>query len=642
MITLLVANRGEIAIRVFRTARRMGLRTVAVYSDADADAPHVRAADERVRIGPAPAIQSYLRRDRILEAARHTGADLIHPGYGFLAEDDRFAADCESAGITFVGPPSSVLRAVGDKASARALAVEAGVPVLPGYTGDDQSDDAFAAAAASIGFPVLVKPSGGGGGKGMAVVREPAELADALSSARRIAMAAFGDDRLILERYLDQPRHVEVQVLADAHGSVLHFGERDCSLQRRHQKILEESPAPNLDPGVRERLHSAAVAFARHAGYVGAGTCEFLVGPDGDAGFIEMNARLQVEHPVTEMVTGLDLVELQLNVAAGQRLQIVQSDIVPSGHAIEVRIYAESPEDGFLPQAGRIEHVRWPEHARVDAGVEESTEVSTHYDPLLAKLIVHGSDRRAAIDAMGVALDDTQVLGVRTNLTFLRAILREPIVAEGHVTTDWLDDAGDRWSTGVEVPDVVMAVAAAAETDRIYGARNARDPWSAFGAWRAGGGSRGLVAVRAQGDERVMVVEGIGHFVVDGRWRIQRGSACHQWSIDGEGDAAAAYGYGRWFVWTGGAAHEIAVGAAPRRLADAAPSRLDSPLPGRVIAVRTSPGDEVARGQELVVVEAMKMEHSIKAPVAGTVRAVLCAAGDQVDRGQPLVDLEPA
>jgi acetyl/propionyl-CoA carboxylase alpha subunit len=611
--TVLVANRGEIALRVFRTAKRMGMRTVAVYSDADAASPHVRAADEAVRLGPAPAVESYLRRDAIVEAARRTGATLIHPGYGFLSEDDAFAKDCEDAGLTFVGPPSSVLRIVGDKAASRALAEEAGVPVFAGYGGADQSDDALRAAATAIGFPVIMKPSAGGGGKGMAIVRDPDQLHEAIASARRIASAAFGDDRMILERYVDGPRHVEVQIFGDTSGNVVHLFERDCSLQRRHQKVLEESPAPNLAGAIREQLHEAGVAFAKRAGYVGAGTCEFLVSADGDFGFIEMNARLQVEHPVTELVTGLDLVEWQLRVALGERLPT--SEPRTTGHAIEVRVYAEDPEHDSLPQAGRIEHLVWPGDVRVDAGVEQGTEVSTHYDPLLAKLVVHGPDRGTALEGLRRALASTEVLGPRTNLTFLGALAADEVVAAGTVTTDWLEHAYADWKPerSADVLERALAIAASAEV-----ARTARDsdPWTGLRGWRIGGAATAIVVLRTDAGEHAVRVE-----------RPATGPAV--WSD------------GRWLVWSDGAQFEFDLGIAQRRTA-AGPARLDSPLPGQVIAVRVATGDAVKAGDELVVVEAMKMEHSITAPSDGTVRAVLCSEGDQVDRGQALVDLESA
>jgi 3-methylcrotonyl-CoA carboxylase alpha subunit len=654
MTTLLVANRGEIALRIFRTAKRLGMRTVAVYSDADAQALHVRAADTAVHIGPAPAADSYLRRDRIVAAALDAGADLVHPGYGFLAEDDRFAADCARAGLAFVGPPAEVLRAVGDKASARALAQRAGVPVFPGYAGEDQSDGSLRREALRIGFPVLVKPAGGGGGKGMTVVEDAGALDDALSAARRIATSAFDDDRLILERYVAGPRHVEVQVFGDASGNVIHLGERDCSLQRRHQKILEESPAPNLDDDVRASLHDAAVRFASHATYVGAGTCEFLVSRTGDIGFIEMNARLQVEHPVTEMVTGLDLVEMQLRVAQGEKLPVSQDEITARGHAIEVRVYAEDPE-GFLPQSGRVLHVRWPStpqgsgganSPRVDAGVDEGAEVSTHYDPLLAKVIVHGPDRTAAIDALQRALAGTELLGPRTNLTFLTEITAHPVVVAGTITTDWLErEIGTwRWPSRPDDEMLARAIAAAAELDEAVSTRST-DPWTSLGAWRLGGGSGSPIVVRSGGAEHVVVVSGSGPYgvVLDEPVEITRGGDHHAWRLaPGSQRAAAAKDGDRWHVWIGGAAYELAVGAAPRSIAHAGRGRLESPLPGQVVAVRVTAGQEVDAGEELVVVEAMKMEHAIKAHAAGTVRAVLCAPGDQVDRGQPLVDFEPA
>jgi 3-methylcrotonyl-CoA carboxylase alpha subunit len=647
MPTLLVANRGEIAIRIFRTAERLGLRTIAVYSDADAAAPHVRAADAAVHIGPAPAAESYLRADRIVDAALRSRAELIHPGYGFLAEDDVFAQTCEDAGLVFVGPPAKVLRVVGDKASARVLAEEAGVPVFAGYAGDDQSDETLFREAARIGFPVLVTPTGGGGGKGMTVVERADDLPGALASARRIAAAAFGDDRLLLERYIAAPRHVEVQVFADHAGSVIHLGERDCSLQRRHQKILEESPAPNLDEAVRTRLHEAGVAFARAAGYVGAGTCEFLVSSNGDIGFIEMNARLQVEHPVTEMVTGLDLVELQLRVAQREPLPVV--DATPRGHAVEVRLYAEDP-DGFLPQAGRVLHVRWPSDARVDAGVEESTDVSTHYDPLLAKIVVHSDDRDAALDALARALGETELLGPRTNLAFLADVIGDPVVRTGAITTDWLErrsDAHGAWTWPSRPDDEVRAalVAAGAELARVL-ATPGDDPWSSLGPWRAGGRRAVPMVIRDAAGERAVALEGAGPFVADGT-PLVRDDDCHGWRVgEDAGRAAASRDDGdpdapRWLVQIGGVQYEVGVGPAPRRLAAAAGARIESPLPGQVVKVLVEAGQHVRAGAELVVVEAMKMEHSIKAPADGTVNAVHCAAGDQVDRGRSLVDFAP-
>ncbi len=640
MTTLLVANRGEIAIRIFRTAKRMGIRTVAIYSDADADAPHARAADKAFHVGPAAAVESYLDRGRILEAAREARADLVHPGYGFLAEDDRFARECEVSGLRFVGPPAHVLARVGDKAAARELAQQAGVPLLAGYAGEEQSLRAITEAAQTIGFPVLIKPAGGGGGKGMAVVQSPEEIDEAIESARRIARAAFDDDRLILERYIAAPRHVEVQVLADSQGHVVHLGERDCSVQRRHQKVLEETPAPNLDPSIRRRLCESAVLFASAAGYAGAGTCEFLLSPGGEFGFIEMNARLQVEHPVTEAVTGLDLVEVQLRVAQGEELPFAQDRISSSGHAIEVRVYAEDPHEGaFLPQAGRIEHVRWPQEARVDAGIEEGTIVTTNYDPLLAKVIVHASDRETALQDLSNALDETEILGPRTNLAFLRDVVDDEVVRRGEATTDWLESAYGSWHRPAITADAgepVIALAAAAEVAHAQ-SRPSRDPWQTLGGWRGAQRVETSVVLRHDGQELAVRVNGSNPYVVD-KAEIRRSDDCHGWTVAGA-RLAAAHIEEVWLIWHSDQ-FEIAVGPALRRLT-AAQNRLESPLPGQVIAVHVEPGQHVAEGDEIVVVEAMKMEHAIKAPAAGTIRAVLCASGDQVERGKALVDFEP-
>lgn len=639
MTTLLVANRGEVARRIFRTARAMGIRTVAVYSEADASAPYVAEADEAVLIGPPSAAESYLLIDRIIGAAKQTGADLIHPGYGFLAEDAEFAEACQTAGVTFVGPTPEVLRILGAKDEARRLAERIGVPVAPGYSGEDQSDEAFRRAAEAIGYPVMVKPSEGGGGKGMAVARDPEQLQPALDSARRVALAAFGDDRLMLESYLTEARHVEVQILGDSHGNVLHFGTRDCSLQRRHQKIVEEAPAPAADE-ITEVLTSSAVALAEEVGYRSAGTVEFLVAGDGTASFLEVNARLQVEHPVTEEVCGVDLVELQLKVAAGEALPLSQTDVTFDGHAIEARIYAEDPEEGYLPQAGRLVHLRWPEEVRVDSGVEKGSEVSTHYDPMVAKVVAHGPDRQQALARLRKSLEETEILGVRTNLGLLRAVLADPMVAGAEVTTSWLEEAYGGWRTRPEqTPDEVVAIAAAAEADRLR-RRPSKDPWVSVGAWRTTSRDRLEVLLRPEGRETAVTVVGEVPFGVGERW-LEPGDRQGVWIIEGR-EAIAARGPDGWFVQWEGVHHEIPVGAAERRPGEAAAAHLDAPMPGQVIAVRVAEGDEVTKGQELVVVEAMKMEHTIKAPADGVVVAVLCTVGQQVDRGQTLVDFDPA
>src|SRR5438105_852347 len=432
MTTLLVANRGEIARRVFRTARRMGLHTVAVYSDADAQAPFVGEADTAIRIGPAPARDSYLNVASIVAAARESQATLLHPGYGFLSEQAPFADAVAAAGVTFVGPSPAVLRRLGDKGEAKAAAEAAGVPVVPGYRGADQRDEAFARSADTVGYPVLLKPAGGGGGIGMQLVTREADLAEALARARRTARAAFGDERLILERAIERPRHVEVQVLADRHGTVWTLGERDCSAQRRHQKVVEECPSPAVDATSRAGMSEAAIALATAVGYVGAGTCEFIVDQNGAFFFLEVNARLQVEHPVTEPVWHVDLVEQQLRIAMGERLAL---QATPQGHAIEARLYAEDPSAGFLPSTGRISYLEWAGGARIDAGIEEGSVVGTEYDPLLAKVIVHAADRAKAVEALGAALRGSTVLGVRTNERFLRGLVASDALRRGRVDT---------------------------------------------------------------------------------------------------------------------------------------------------------------------------------------------------------------
>ena len=667
--TVLVANRGEIAVRVFRTARRMGLRCAAVYSEADFGAPFVRMADAAYCIGPAPAAQSYLRAERILDAAKALKADLIHPGFGFLSEDPNFGRAVESAGYAFVGPPPEVLAAMGGKDEAKRIAQAAGVPTLPGYGGQDQDDAALERAAKEIGYPLIVKPAAGGGGKGMAVVRQEDDLIPALASARRVAAGAFGDTKLLLERYLPAPRHVEVQVMADSFGNVIHLGERDCSLQRRHQKILEETPSPIVSPALRERLTGAAVALCRHVGYRNAGTCEFLVDEDGETfGFIEMNARLQVEHPVTEMVTGLDLVELQLRVAMGEPLPLTQADVTPTGHAIEVRLYAEDPDAGFLPQSGRLLHVRWPDEARVDSGVDEGAEVTTHYDPMLAKVIVHADDRAAALDELADALAQTEILGLRTNVPFLRMLAADETVRAGKVTTTWLETAHAGWSSGVDdqpVPEPAIALAGAAEAARVLSERRGpgADPWAAAGPWRHLEPGPFHVVVQTGADEtessaaakgeRLVDVRGTGPFRVGDTTLVQADPEhepegdTHGWALfsgDSPGDcvrAAAVSTGGCVHVYWAGHPYELPLGIKPRLVdAEGGPAQLGAPMPGTVIAVKVAAGDSVERGQALVVVEAMKMELEVKAPADGVVSAVLCAAGESVTKGQALVALE--
>jgi len=491
--TVLVANRGEVALRILRACGELGIDTIAVYSDADAGAPHVLAAGRAVRIGPSPPAESYLAGDRIIDAARATGADAIHPGYGFLAENAAFASACQDAGLIFIGPPPAAIAAMGSKISARSLMEGAGVPVVPGETPADQSDAAIAAAARRAGFPLLVKASAGGGGKGMRLVRGEADLAGAVSGARHEAKTAFGDGTLYVERLVSKPRHVEIQVFADAHGHAVHLFERDCSTQRRHQKVIEESPSPVLTPGLRARMGGAAVAAARAVGYRNAGTVEFLLEGAGEKArfyFLEMNTRLQVEHPVTEAVAGVDLVHAQLRVAAGDALPWTQADLRQRGHAIECRVYAEDPSAGYLPQAGRILLYRPPERPgiRVDAGVVEGSDVSVHYDPMMAKVIAHAETRDAAIDRMRAALAEFRILGLPTNIPFLLAVLDSPAFRAGRVDTAFLDEAGSGLAAPVPLPAAALAAAVAhAETARAASAgreESGRDPWAALSGWR--------------------------------------------------------------------------------------------------------------------------------------------------------------
>jgi 3-methylcrotonyl-CoA carboxylase alpha subunit len=491
---VLVANRGEIAVRIVRTCRAMGIPTVAVFSEADRTARHVREADEAVAIGPAEALRSYLSIDALIDAARRSGADAVHPGYGFLSEKGDFADAVRDAGLVFVGPPGDVHRRMGDKKGARRLMAAAGVPVLPGYDGDDQSDGRLQDEAEAMGWPVMIKPSRGGGGKGMRVVRRAEDFAAALESSRRESRAAFGDDAMVLERFVERPRHVEVQVVADGEGTTVHLGERECSVQRRHQKVVEETPSPALNGAQRDALCAAGVAAARAAGYVNAGTVEFLLAPDGVFSFLEMNTRLQVEHPVTEAVTGIDIVRLQLEVAAGRPLSLGDG-VVRRGHALECRLYAEDPERDDLPSPGRILHLSEPEGPgiRVDSGLAEGSEVTVHYDPLLSKIVTWGFDRREALERMRDALGRTVVLGVVTNLARLRAIVDHPVFEAGELHTGFIDEHLSELAASPCPPlEAVAALAAALSSPRRGGgggrgpAKVTPDPWASLGPWRLG------------------------------------------------------------------------------------------------------------------------------------------------------------
>ncbi len=638
--TVLVANRGEIAVRVIRTLREQGVRSVAVFSDADADARHVREADTAVRIGPPPASESYLNVAALLEAARRTGAQAVHPGYGFLAENAGFAQACADAGLVFIGPPASAISLMGDKIRAKETVAAYGVPVVPGSSGSGLTDAQLEAAAQEIGMPVLLKPSAGGGGKGMRLVRDAAVLAEEIAAARREARASFGDDTLLVERWIDRPRHIEIQVLADTHGNVIHLGERECSLQRRHQKIIEEAPSVFLDEETRAAMGEAAVRAARSCGYAGAGTVEFIVPGDDPASyyFMEMNTRLQVEHPVTELVTGLDLVEWQLRVASGERLPYAQQDVTLTGWAIEARVCAEDPSRGFLPSGGTVLALREPQGGgvRTDSGLSEGVPVGSLYDPMLSKVIAYGPDRASALRKLRAALADTVILGVPTNAGFLRRLLAHPDVVSGDLDTGLVE----REAEGLVpdgVPDEVYAAAAAVRRDALAPRPDAggwTDPFSVPSGWRTGGVPAPLTfPLRVAGADPVtygapasatvtpdrVTVEldgAVGHFHRSGDWLGRDGDTWHVQDHDPV---------------------EASLSGAGRSGADT----LAAPMPGTVTVVKVAVGDKVEAGQSLLVVEAMKMEHVISAPHAGTVTELDVTAGATVAMDQILAVVAP-
>jgi 3-methylcrotonyl-CoA carboxylase alpha subunit len=633
---LLVANRGEIARRIFRTARRMGMATIAIYSDADAALPFVREADLALRLGPAPASESYLDIERILAAARKSEADLIHPGYGFLAESPAFANAVDAAGLRFVGPSAKVLTALGDKANAKEIARRAGVPILPGHASDDQRDETFISAAKRIGYPVMVKPVAGGGGIGMQRVRDEAGLRDALAKARRIAAASFHDERLLLERLVERPRHVEVQILADTHGQIVALGERDCSAQRRHQKVLEETPAPSLDDRQHKAMSDAAVAVAREARYVNAGTVEFAVDERGDFFFLEVNARLQVEHPVTELVWEIDLVEQQLRIAQGERLSL--GEPAPRGHAIEVRLYAEDVEAGFLPSTGTLLHFRAPDGLRVDAGYDEGCEITRHYDPLIAKLIAHGPHRKLALAKLDEALARTEALGVRTNLRFLRRLVAHEDVQRGRVDTELVSREFEHLvPTDRDATPGAIALAAAAIAET---AKRGAGPWGEHGGFRIGT-TPGTTVVMHQGSrEHVSRITGVGPYRAGEHVVAKDASEAHAWTLDGA-SAAAALADGHVWVGYAGRAFELETEPPTRTLDATLAFEVAAPMPGVVISASARADQRVRRGDLLFVVEAMKMELRVEAPADGTVKRVLASIGQQVQRGQRLADFEP-
>ena len=665
---VLIANRGEIACRVIRTCRRLGIRTVAVYSEADADAQHVRLADEAWPIGGPRPQDSYLRGDAIVEVARRSGAQAIHPGYGFLSENADFADAVEAAGLVFIGPKAASMRKMGSKAGAKELMHAAGVPVVPGYTGEDQSPDRLQREADAIGYPLMIKAAHGGGGKGMRIVRGSGEFAAHLESCQREARNAFGRDRVLLERYVEQPRHIEIQVFGDSHGHAIHLNERECSAQRRYQKVLEESPSPFLTPALRQAMGEAAVLAARAIDYVNAGTVEFIVGQDGGFYFMEINTRLQVEHPVTEMVTGLDLVEWQLRVAAGEPLPLAQDAIAQQGHAIEVRLYAEDPDAGFLPGSGRLDRLRLPTAAdgvRIDPGVVEGDTVTIFYDPMIAKLIVHAQDRPAALARLRAALAQCDIAGPKSNVEFLERLVRHPAVVEGRIDTGYLDRHLDEFVAAGDVDESAHLLAAAVvqllaqergTRERAATSPDPSSPWAIADGWRLGhAGHRSLAFL--QGERRhELLAQGSG-----GDYRIElhgRTHAVQGARVDASGHLGLRLdGLGRRFTFAldrlQDGAERVMVHDGERRLrlvgvpmyrherggADDAGHQVLAPMPGRVVLVRAAVGDTVAAGQELMVIEAMKMELSLKAPRDGTVAEVRAASGDFVEADAVLVAL---
>lgn len=661
--TLLIANRGEIGARIIRTARRMDLKTVAVYSQADRDAPFVAAADQAVAIGPAPAHESYLNPERILEAARDTGADLLHPGYGFLSENTELARRCEAEGIHFVGPGAEAIAAMGDKTAAKRLMEDAGVPLVPGYHGDDQSLDHLEAEARRIGLPVLIKASAGGGGKGMRVVREFSELREALNGVKREASAAFGNDQVLLERFVDEPRHVEVQVLFDHHGNGRHLFDRDCSIQRRHQKILEEAPAPGVTATTRDAMANAALRCAHAIGYRNAGTVEFLLGPDGHFYFMEMNTRLQVEHPVTEAITGLDLVEWQIRIALGEALPWPQEALQINGHAVEARVYAEDPDHGFLPTSGRIQYLDEPdamEGVRIDSGIAAGLSVSNHYDPMLAKVIARGTHREEAINRLRHAMTRYHLGGFATNVGYLSRILSHEAFNNSVLQTHFVEQHEADLMTPAIDDDTALALGllgwlwlqqpptAAAPTD----------PWDALTGWRLVGAPwqraevhhgerrtleyalrpqssgwkqahiRGLsqslsLRWQRQGHQGIVIIETAGQqrreIILTAISRPPAGV-----TLFAEGES-----------WT------VRVNHPEKDLAEADTATLTAPMHGRVAALHCAAGDHAETGQPLAVMEAMKMEHTITAPTNGTVTELYCREGDSLSSGQTLMAFEP-
>ena len=658
--SILVANRGEIACRITRTARRLGYRTIAVHSPVDAHSPHVRLADDAVLLGPDPAAQSYLSIERLIEAALSSGAEAVHPGYGFLSENADFAQACLDAGLVFIGPSPEAIRVMGDKAVAKRRMVAAGVPCLPGYQGRDQSDEAFLTASHSIGYPIMIKAGAGGGGRGMRRVETETELIAALPLARSESQQAFGASDLILERALERPRHVEIQIFCDTHGNAIHLGERDCSVQRRHQKVLEESPCPAMTDALRAEMGAAAVLAAQSVDYVGAGTVEYMLEADGRFHFLEMNTRLQVEHPVTEMVTGLDLVELQLRVASGEPLGLSQDDIKLSGNAIEARLYAEDPARGFLPCSGDIEH--WVEPAgegiRVDAGIESGSEVSPHYDPMIAKIIAWGPSRAVACQRLERALQSTEIAGLPTNRDFLLGAVREPAFQTGEATTAFIGDMlPDGYFKPAPLPGSVLAVACVLQLRRAgqYAQRATPALPAALLGWHSAGRLSSSYAYQLDGAEKPAAVSAVS--LGSQAYRVQVVDDFHlveiltespgraRLVIDGQRlDARFEHlDRARIFLMLGDHALTLTnqVGAARDRTEAAATGQVTAPMHGLLIDIGVAAGATVSKGERIAILEAMKMQHEIRADIDGKIIEIGQLAGSQVKSGQLLFVIEP-
>ena len=656
---ILIANRGEIACRVIKTARRMGIKTVAVYSDADRTARHVAMADEAVHIGTSQARESYLLVDKIIDAARRTGAEAIHPGYGFLSENAGFAEACAKGGLVFIGPPPAAIRAMGSKSEAKKIMEKAKVPLVPGYHGDDQSPALLAKEADRIGYPVLIKASAGGGGKGMRVVDAAARFEDALAGAKREAKSSFADDHVLIEKYLTRPRHIEIQVFADSHGNCLYLFERDCSIQRRHQKVIEEAPAPGMEPKRRKAMGEAAVAAAKAIGYQGAGTVEFIADQDGTFFFMEMNTRLQVEHPVTEMITGQDLVEWQLVVAAGGRMPLTQDQLRIDGHAVEVRLYAEDPARNFLPSTGTLAHLRLPaesEHVRVDTGVRQGDTVTPFYDPMIAKVIVHDRDRASAIRRMAALMGETEVVGVTTNAALLKALCSHPAFVGGEIDTGFIDRHREElFAKAAPADDRAFAVATLARVAEW--APRSSDPWDQKNGFRLL--DIGHDEMRWKDGEREVAV--IVRRRRDGALDLELPSGTQEALVQRLADDRLAIRLGGDTFTAAVVRHRTNDGVDYALFADGASRRLRlvdpldvtqyeavasgeasvrSPLPGKIIDLKVKAGDRVSKGQPLLVLEAMKMEHTLSAPTDGRIKSVRYAVGEQVAEGADLVEFE--